>query len=219
MTPSDRPNPATLDKRPQGDYSVHVKMTQHLYCRLYVLLLSSLLAISTSGCWWLRQGPAAPERPPTALAARGVSHLGVVTFGDATNQQLGDRVTDVFRLEMAQAVGKDWVRLQDLDEPPQGPRPIGFIGVSQAQQLGKLNKVDALLSGQVLAYQWQRSLGRVWVSVSLRLLEATRGTIIWSRNATGTYPTRSSAELDAGFNEATHLAAKEFVHDLLGSQP
>jgi hypothetical protein len=153
------------------------------------------------------------------LAARGIRHLAVVNFGDATNQQLGDRVAEVFRLEMAQAVGKEWIRLQDLDEPPQGPRPIGFIGVSQAQQLGKLNQVDSLLSGQVLAYQWQPSLGRVWVSVSLRLLGAARGTIIWSRNATGTFPARSPAELDSGFNEATHLAAKEFVHDLLGSQP
>ena len=182
-------------------------------------MLSSVLALATSGCWWFRQGPPAPERPPQGLTVRGISKLGVVPFGDATNQGVGPRVTRIFRQQMGDTIGKEWVRQTDLVEPPQGPRAIGFIGVSQAQQLGRLNQVDGLLSGQVLAYHWQRSLGRVWVSVSLRLLEASRGTIIWSRNARGTFPARSPAELDDGFNEATHIAAKEFVHDLLGSQP
>lgn len=193
-------------------------MTQHLYCRFRILLLSSALALATSGCWWFRQEPPAPERP-SGITVRGISRLGVVTFGDATHQGAGKRVTEVFRQEIDRAIGRDWVRLTDLEEPPQSPRAIGFIGISQAQTLGRLNRVDGLLSGQVLAYHWQPSLGRVWVSVSLRLLETSRGTIMWSRNAKGTFPARSPAELDDGFNAATHLAAKEFVHDLLGSQP
>ncbi|MNS21766.1 hypothetical protein D3C72_535360 [compost metagenome] len=177
------------------------------------------LAFTTSGCWWLRQEARTPERPVSKLAPRGISTLGVVPFGDATLQHVGTRVSEVFRTTMVTAIGKEWVRQQDLIEPPSGPKPIGFIGISQAQQLGRLNGVDGLLSGQVLAYEYQRPQGRVWVSVSLRLLEATRGTIIWSRNAKGTFPARTSAEKDDGFNAATHLAAKEFVHDLLGSQP
>jgi hypothetical protein len=194
-------------------------MTQHLYCRLYVLLLSVTLAFTTSGCWWLRQEARTPERPVSKLASRGISTLGVVPFGDATLQHVGKHVSDVFRTTMVSAIGKEWVRQQDLIDPPGGPKPIGFIGISQAQQLGRLNGVDGLLSGQVLAYEYQRPQGRVWVSVSLRLLEATRGTIIWSRYAKGTFPARTPAEKDDGFNAATHLAAKEFVHDLLGSQP
>jgi hypothetical protein len=194
-------------------------MTQHLYCRFQVLFLSGLMALSTSGCWWLREAPPAKDRPPIGMAARGLSRLGVVTFGDATNQQLGSSVTAVFRQELATGVGKEWVRAEALDEPPLGPRPVGFIGVSQAQQLGRLNRVDGLLSGQVLAHQYQRGLGRVWVSVSLRLLEANRGTIMKSGSATGTAPVRSPHDINASFDVATHLAAKEFIHDLLGSPP
>ena len=174
------------------------------------------MALASSGCWWLQQGPPAP---PARLVERGISRLAVVEFGDATNQNAGKRVAEIFRQEMAQAIGKEWVRLHDLEEPPQGPRPVGFIGVSQAQQLGRLNQVDGLVSGQVLAYHWQRPHERVWVSVSVRLLESRRGTIIWSRNATGTLPARSPAELNERINAATHLAAKEFVNDLLGSPP
>lgn len=167
-----------------------------------------------SGCWWLQRPK--PE-PPQALAEWGITRLAVVEFSDATHQNVGGRVTEVFRDELASALGKEWIRLEKLIEPG-GPRPIGLIGISQAQQLGRLNQVDGLLTGQVLAYQWQKRPDRVWVSVSLRLLETSRGTIIWSRNATGTAAVRHPRELDAGFNEAIHSAAKEFMHDLSGSR-
>lgn len=220
--------PATLDKASESGYDCHVKMPQHLYCRFHVLLLSTAMALATSGCWWLQKQPVeqptptpmpTPSPPAHGLVAKGIITVGIVSFGDATNQGVGQRVAGVFRETLSAALGREWVRQHDLSEPPGAPRPIGFIGISQAQQLGRLNQVDGLLSGQVLAYQWQRPQGRVWVSVSLRLLEAARGTIIWSRNAKGTFPARSPAELDHGFNEATHLAAKEFVHELLGSPP
>lgn len=177
------------------------------------------MALATSGCWWFRQEPPAPERPSPGITVRGITRLGVVRFADATHQGVGQRVTEVFRQEIARTVGQDWVRPTELQAPPPSPPAIGFIGISQAQTLGRLNQVDGLLSGQVQAYQWQPSLGRVWVSVSLRLLETSRGTIMWSRNAKGTFPARSPSELDEEFNAATHLAAKEFVNDLLGFQP
>lgn len=142
--------------------------------------------------------------------------MAVVEFGDATNQGVGKRVTETFRQELASALGEEFVQTTTVEDP-QGPRPIGLIGISQAQRLGRLNGVDALVSGQVLAYQWQRPAGRVWVSVSLRLLDTARGTIIWSQSVTGTAPVASAERLDVGFNEAIKFAAKEFIHDLLGS--
>ena len=142
--------------------------------------------------------------------------MGVVEFGDGTRQRVGGRLTEAFRQEMALALGKERVRLERLASPPGSP-PIGMIGIGQAQQLGRLNGVDGLVTGQVLAYQWQRKPGRVVVTVSVRLLETARGTIIRSQTATGSVPVQSPDALDAGYNEAIKLAAKEFLHVLLGS--
>lgn len=192
-------------------------MTQHLLSGLHVFLLSLFLVLAPSGCWWLRQAP--PDRPtpaPARLAKWGVTRLAVVEFSDATRQQVGARVADAFRDELGTSLGTERVRLDPLTMPS-GPQPIGLIGVSQAQQLGRLNDVNGLVSGQVLAYHYQRRTGRVWVSVSLRLLDTSRGTIIWSRNATGTALVRSEQELDSGYNVAIRLAAKEFIHDLVGN--
>jgi hypothetical protein len=198
-------------------------MTQHLLSGLHVFLLSLFLVLAPSGCWWLRQAPP-PDRPNPSqarLAKWGVSRLAVVEFSDATRQNVGTRVADTFRNEMAIALGKEWVRLNTMTMPA-GPQPVGLIGVSQAQQLGRLNDVNGIVSGQVLAYHYQRKTGRVWVSVSLRLLETTRGTIIWSRNATGMASVRADQpitedELNSGYNVAIRLAAKEFIHDLVGN--
>ena len=117
-------------------------MTQHLYCRLYVLLLSVTLAFTTSGCWWLRQEARTPERPVSKLASRGISTLGVVPFGDATLQHVGKHVSDVFRTTMVSAIGKEWVRQQDLIEPPGGPKPVGFIGITRRAILRQRDQVS-----------------------------------------------------------------------------
>ena len=188
-----------------------VKMTQHLLFRLHVFLLSVVLAFSLTGCWWIHRVP------PARFNEWGIRRIAVVDFSDATHHEAGAQVAEVFRQELAEAVGKEWVRLETLDEPPGTGHPVGLIGISQARALGRLNQVDALVSGQILAYQWQRKPGRVWVSVSIRLLETSRGTIIWSRNATGIAPAPSASNVNAGYNEAIKLAAKEFIHDLLGS--
>lgn len=192
-------------------------MTQHLLSGLHVFLLSLFLVLAPSGCWWLRQAPPdRPNPPPARLAKWGVTKLAVVEFSDATRQHVGARVADAFRDELAIALGKERVRHEHL-MMPSGPQPVGLIGVSQAQQLGRLNDVNGLVSGQVLAYHYQRRTGRVWVSVSLRLLETSRGTIIWSRNATGTALVRSDQEINSGYDVAIRLAAKEFIHDLVGN--
>ena len=191
-----------------------VKVPQHLYRHLHLVLLSGVMALVCSGCWWFRQAP-----PPGRLAVWEVRRLAVVNFADATGQDIGQRVSQTFQGELANALGKEWVRHHQLEAPPSAPPPVGLIGISQAQQLGRLNQVDALLSGQVVVYQWQQSQGRVWVTVRLRLLETQRGTILWSRTATGTAPVQQPSELNAGFNVATRLAAKEFIDDLLVTPP
>lgn len=191
-----------------------VKVPQHLCRRFHLVLLSGALALACQGCWWLRQEP---PPPPGRLAEWNVRRLAVVAFEDATRQGVGPGVAEVFESEMAEALGKEWIRQAELNFPATGPRPEGLIGISQAQQLGRSNRVDALLSGQVVVYQWQRERGRVWVTVRLRLLETTRGTILWSQTATGTAPALKPTELNAGFNAATRLAAKELTDDLLAT--
>jgi hypothetical protein len=177
--------------------------------RLLIGFLCVWTCLVTSGCWWLSR----IFGPPTRLSAWSIERVGVVQFTDLTNHGAGKHVADVFRRELAAAWGEDRVR------PVSGPdNAVGLIGIGQAQQLGKSNGVEALLTGQVLAFGRQPRSGRVWVSVSLRLLEAGRGSIIWSRNATGTTSVADDASptaFDAALDVATVLATKEFIHDLL----
>jgi hypothetical protein len=161
------------------------------------------VALTTSGCWWLDRF----FQPPTRLAAWKVERIGVVPFSDGTATGAAPRVTEGFRLALARAIGPERVRTVTGLE--------GLIGIGQAQQAGRSAGVDALLTGHMLAYGRQPRLGRVWVVVSLRLLEAGRGSIIWSRNATGTYPVGDEADPNAALDVATELAAKELTHDLL----
>ncbi|HEY9723090.1 MAG TPA: hypothetical protein V6D47_13860, partial [Oscillatoriaceae cyanobacterium] len=126
-------------------------------------------------------------------------------------------VSAVFRNALNQAIGKEWVYQPELESPANQPPPVGLLGIGQAQALGRLNRVDALLCGQILAYQWQPVPGRVWISVSLRLLECAHGTILWSHHATGVAPAPTEAEVSSAYDAAIKLAAKEFFDDLVGS--
>lgn len=170
--------------------------------------------LSLSGCWFVQRSPGpAPARP---LERYGLTRIGVVEFGDLTHQRVGGRWAAIFREELTRALGKECVRTEPLAGPT-GVSPAGLLGIGQAQQLGRLNGVDGLLTGQVLASQHQPRPGRVVVTASVRLLEAGRGTIIRSQTATGTVPVSSSDALNAGYDAAIKLAAKEFLNVLLGS--
>lgn len=167
-----------------------------------------------SGCWWFRGGPSAP---PGRFGDWGVHRVAVVKFADATHHDAGGPVSTAFRDAMIRAIGQEWVAPSELVIPANQPRPVGLIGIAQAQALGRLNRVNALLCGRILAYQWQPRPGRVWISVSLRMLECSHGTILWSHHATGVAPAPTEAEVPSAYDAAIKLAAKEFFDDLVGS--
>lgn len=192
-------------------------MPQQFVSRSGLALACLLFAQATSGCWWMK--PAVPERPEpprSRLAAWSLARVGVVAFGDATHQAVGPRVAASFQRELARRLGED-----RIVAVAGAAGDVGLLGVGQAQRLGKGHGVDGLVTGQVLFYAHQRRQGRVLVTVALRLLDANRGSIIWSRTATGQASIRdpSAPALDAAYDEATTRAAKEFIDDLLAPPP
>ena len=192
-------------------------MAQHFVFRSG-LALACLLAIqATGGCWWMRQpAPERPEPPSSRLAAWRFDKVGVVAFGDATHQAVGPRVAGAFRRELEGRLGAGRIVAVEGSDAD-----VGLLGVGQAQRLGRFFGVDGLVTGQVLSWAHQRRQSRILVTVALRLLDANRGSIIWSRTATGVASIRESSALalDAAFEEATTRAAKEFIDDLLAPPP
>lgn len=192
-------------------------MAQHFLSRSGLLLACLLVAHATGGCWWMRQpAPERPEPPRSRLAAWRFEKVGVVAFGDATHQAVGGRVAGAFRRELTRRLGEE-----HIVAVVGGGGDVGLLGVGQAQRLGKAFGVDGLVTGQVLSYAHQRRQARILVTVALRLLDARRGSIIWSRTASGAASIRDSSApaLDAAFDEATTRAAKEFIDDLLAPPP
>lgn len=185
------------------------------------LALAAVLALS--GCWlWQKATPQQPDPPGSRLAAWSLDRLGVVEFGDVTHQNVGMRHTMIFQRELGQRVGPDRIVFA---APPadttaaQRKEYVGLVGIGTARKLGATHQVDGLVAGNVLAHAWQRRQARILVTVAVRLLDANRGSIIWSRTATGAASVRdaSSAQLEAGYDEAITKAAKEFIDDLLAS--
>lgn len=188
-------------------------MAQHFLSRTGHALAAVLVAQAIAGCWWMKPAvPEAPAPPASRLAAWRFGKVGVVAFGDVTHQAVGGRVAGAFRRELAGRLGEEKVVAVEG-----GQADVGLLGVGQAQRLGRTFGVDGLVTGQVLFYAYQRRQARILVTVALRLLDANRGSIIWSRTATGAASIRdpSAPALEAAYDEATNRAAKEFIDDLL----
>lgn len=190
-----------------------------------ILMLALSAALALNGCWlWQKAAPKPPDPPGSRLAAWAIDRLGVVEFGDVTHQAVGMRHTTIFMRELGRRVGPERVTFAGPPaESTVGGRKefIGLVGIGTARKLGATHHVAGLVAGNVLAHAWQRRQARVLVTVAVRLLDANRGSIIWSRTATGAASVRdaSSTQLEAGFDEATTRAAKEFIDDLLASPP
>ncbi|MEB3196031.1 MAG: hypothetical protein VKP62_02400 [Candidatus Sericytochromatia bacterium] len=165
------------------------------------------LPLLLSGCWWLRVLPFHPHAN-TRVSQWGLNRLAVVDFADATFQGMGARVAAGFADELRQAFGPFAV----VAIAGQGP-DVGLLGIHQARRLGAQHHVDALLTGQVLAFRRADPVVGCELVVALRLLDANRGSIIWSRTADGR--TGPALAVDQQDQAATALAAKEFLDDLL----
>lgn len=192
-------------------------MAQQFLSRTRHVLAAVVVAQAVGGCWWMKPAaPEAPAPPASRLAAWRFARVGVVAFGDVTRQAVGGRVAGLFRRELAGRLGEETVVAVEGERAD-----VGLLGIGQAQRLGRAFGVDGLVTGQVLYYAYQRRQARILVTVALRLLDANRGSIIWSRTATGAASIRdpSAPALEAAYDEATTRAAKEFIDDLLAPPP
>jgi hypothetical protein len=185
-------------------------MTQQFSRTLHFILLIVPLALLPAGCWFFNgaQGPR-----ESRLSAWKITRLAIVPFQDVTHQGVGFRVTKLFETQLNLAFGREGIRLRPLQTKFQ---PLsGFLDRSQTKALGAQNQVNGIIDGRVVAYTWQKQQGRVWVSATIRLLETSHGSIRWARQVTGIAPVHSRKELNAGFNQATKHAVKEFIDDLV----
>jgi hypothetical protein len=141
-----------------------------------------------------------------------MERLGVVTFADATYQGLGPHVTKLFARALAEALGDERVALLATTGAD-----VGFVGVGQAQRLARPRQLHGLVTGQVLAHARGPSGARAVVGV--RLLDANRGSIIWSRTVTGRTGATDTSTPNADLDMACTRAAKELINDLLAPPP
>jgi hypothetical protein len=172
------------------------------------LLLATGMVLALPGCWWLQLA----GRPPDGgrLAAWRLERLGVVTFADATYQGVGPRVARTFAQALADALGRERAVLVAAPPPD-----VGFLGVGQAQRLGGAHRLDGLVTGQVLAHGVSAADAHARVVVGVRLLDANRGSIIWSRTVAGRASVPDAPTPEAGLELSAARAAKELIDDLL----
>lgn len=145
--------------------------------------------------------------------------VAVMPFANlAPVQAAGDRVREIF-MTMLQATGAVYVL-----PPGEVARGISRAGIQNPQApapeeavaLGKLIGADAVITGTVLEYGETRSgsTSASLISLSVRMMEAKTGRIVWSAAATkgGVSP---AARLFGGGGEPMNEVTTKAVDDLL----
>ncbi|MEB3328850.1 MAG: hypothetical protein VKQ33_06420 [Candidatus Sericytochromatia bacterium] len=180
--------------------------------RSFHLGLTAAMLLVLPGCWWLGAGlrPIAGSR----LGAWGLERLGVVNFTDATYQGVGPRVAGLFAQALAGALGAGRVVWVVTSAPD-----VGLLGVGQARRLGGAHRLDGLVTGRVLAHSVTAPQAEARVVVGVRLLDANRGSIIWSLTVAGRAGVPDARTPEAGLELAAARAAKELIDDLLAPPP
>lgn len=167
------------------------------------LILGALLLLP--GCAALLRG----FQPPQAkvdLEAQGIRRVAVVEFADLTQKRIA---TDLSRL-YAQALKE---RLGNLVLTGPVPRPGAKLAGSWLKAQGKAKGVEAFVTGTVTGYQAQPEENRVCLSMTVRLLDAETGSILWSKHTLAFAPLIPGIAPEDAFREAIAKAAKEFAHD------
>ncbi len=194
-----------------------MKLFRYINFRRNVLLgLVVVLSAGTTGCWnlrWFERG----GNPGGRWGSWGLERVAVVRFADATSQSLGEAVARSFALVMGDVLGGSQVVRPDVITGS-GFLWVGFLGVGQLRELGQAQRVTGVLTGKVLAAERQRLYRRDFLHVSLRLMDARTGVIVWSR---GVHSVQEYVDTQAetrdftlAIEKASYLAAKEFIHDL-----
>lgn len=110
-----------------------------------------------------------------------------------------------------------WEEAGPLLSPHAGalvPRPGARLAASWLRSEGARQQVDAFVEGTISGARVQRLQQRVWLSLTVRVLEARSGRIVWSRRMVATAPAPSTTPPAAAWNEAARVVAREFAHAL-----
>lgn len=169
------------------------------------LVLGTLLL--TPGCAAWFQGQGGP-RAKVELEAQGIRRVAVVEFADLTRARVPRELSRVFNETLRMQLGSI---VLEAPSPRPGPRLAGSWLRAEAQARG----VEGFVTGTVTGYQAQPAEGRVCVTMTVRLLEATSGNIVWSKHHIALVPLENASAPEEAFRRAVESAAKEFAHDFL----
>lgn len=163
-----------------------------------------LALVASSGCASLL-GRAA--KTPAEGPARGTRPMAIVEFLDLTGQEVGTTVTQAF-WSQARADLDDAIAASPVPRP--GPR----LADSWLKAQGDRLHVGTFLTGTISSYRIQTRQRRVWVALSVRLIAADSGRILWSKRLVGTEPLDPATSSATAFERAVRAAAREFSHDV-----
>jgi hypothetical protein len=151
-----------------------------------------------------------PEPQPT-LASRHLAlrRVALIELEDATRRaDLGTHKAIKTQLETGL---KDRMVLVGPISRPQAISPNWFR--QQSQELD----VQGFVSGKITGFRLQGTKRRVWVSLTMRLLDSN-GQILWSKSPVGLTDVLDDQPLDRLYYAAAQRATKEFTDDLTAQQ-
>lgn len=161
--------------------------------------LAAFALVLCSGCALLvRHEDASSE----ASARRAIA---IVEFADETDQALGLKVARIFWEETR----------KDLDAEITSsllPRPGQRLSDAWLRSQARRERVGAFLSATIRGYRVQETQQRVWVALTVRLLDADSGRIRWSQRMVEVEPIPPHQAPEVAFERAVRTAAREFTH-------
>lgn len=146
------------------------------------------------------------KAPGAEAPRRQGAGLAIVEFVDLTGQDAAKPITRAFCQEARQS-------LSGVLAAPPIARPGSRLAASWLKGQGATLGVRAFLTGTISGYRVQASQGRVWVSMTVRVVAADTGKILWAKRLVSTEPLDTHHPRAAAFERAVRSAAREFAHD------
>jgi len=150
------------------------------------LIVSTLVAALIVGCASSSPGGGAAN-VYVALAAGHVRRVAVLPFR-APTELIGTSVSDLFITELMKTTRYEIVERGQLSQVlGETDVQLSRLTAGQAVQLGRLAGADAVVVGTVSEYEMAAQGGRTLpvVGVSVRLIDATTGQVLWSVDHAG----------------------------------
>lgn len=166
------------------------------------LIFGLAIALQLGGC--AARQPAPPR--PWVLEGQGIQRLGFVPFHDP--------VSGTPPMQLSQSFWDETGRRLQERAGPLVARPGPRLAASWLRQQGTSLRVDAFAEGVISGQRVQPRQQRVWLSLTVRVLEARTGRIVWSRRLAETAPLAPGIPPAAAFDRAVRAVAREFAHAL-----